>query len=445
MFLGQTVLKRAGIREGFNKEISKSQINLKTKSIKVETRNQPKTWYVTFLLCILFVLYWDHTALAFSGAQSSDDEDLQIEQMLDDLMGEDPSIISEGAFLEKEPKQEIKTHCCELMIGAGRKTNVLGSSELDLDSNLMKASLDYSFTSGASQSSLWNVYSFYEQTAYLDLDVEGSQYLFLTWIQNKRALTESSFWGFDLDYIDYTSFDTSNAEEDKTLPQLRVQEISIAPFWESVWDKKTTLLIELPLSRYTTDETADEYNSLSLSVSVIKKYQERSDFQVKIKTDQRHYTEGETPDLDGNAIDGQKLQLTINSIGLQNNHYSINNPNWMVKSDIELKNQRDNGPGYYNFNGFTIIETLQYLVDRWKFEGKGALRILRYTERTIDSSSKNKEKMFIQTTDIGLALEKKFTRSLSLKAEIKQFNSASNDDAENYSTGALLVAASMLF
>lgn len=404
-------------------------------------------------LLILVLLFWLQTLGVVSYAVTNTAEtqtalaenDQQLEQILDEMLGEDPTIIDDAEILIKVPGAPPQTACCEISLGAGYQSNVLNSGLLELNSNLLQTTVDFGFSTGTETLNLWSFYAFYKQVALLDVEVTEPKRLFLVRVQNKRAINPHSFWGFNTEYFYTTTFDRLNAVEDKPLPVTKNQELSVSPFWETVWGERFSLLVALPVARFQTDEPADVYNSIGLAGALKKQYHHQSELQIRFKTEQRRYPDGEILDLSGAAVAGTQLQLDINSVGLHNVHYGQEKSQWRVESDLELKTQRDNGEGYDNYD--TVYATIGFYnpISQWNLGGKAAAGVMQYIERTVETTDNKTEKMVIRTIDVGIEVEKKLGSNAYLKAEVANVRSESNSKIDDYSSTSFVLTAAVLF
>jgi len=107
--------------------------------------------------------------------------------------------------------------------------------------------------------------------------------------------------------------------------------------------------------------------------------------------------------------------------------------------------QKDNGPGYYNYDYGYLGETFQFQLAEWNFSSTLRYSYYQYTKRKALSVDGDAEDLFNSIFEVDAKLEKNFGDNLLLKLEALSLESASNDLDKVYTSDSILLGVIWFF
>ena len=381
---------------------------------------------------------------ASSSAKISEEDEQLIDKFLDDTLGIDPAKI---AAQKAQPSNNAPDSASgfSLSSGYGIEKNVLNSSWLNLESSKFYTAADFYYTRRRNRVNSLNVYVFLDNTHYPDLEVESDKREFFTRAQGKIWITESNALGVGLSYWQQLSFDADSAVENEPIPKYTNEEYIVAPSWEKDFGDNYFFITELELLNKRTHLPTDDFDRIKLVTRLKKKYGRGSETRVTLDSSKSMYVEGENLDLEGFSVEDTLLEIESQSLGLYNRHSWSASSGLRLKSQLVFLTQKDNGPGYYNYDYGYLGETFQFQLAEWNFSSTLRYSYYQYTKRKALSVDGDAEDLFNSIFEVDAKLEKNFGDNLLLKLEALSLESASNDLDKVYTSDSILLGVIWFF
>jgi len=373
---------------------------------------------------------------------SSQEKAATIDQVLDSVIGEDPSIIYN--LPSKKEKSEV-AFGSSVNLGLGQKYNVLEDYNNFYDSGFSYVFASVFFSWRNANDAEFFISSHLENTDYSNIDVEGAEQKAFALLKGKIPIDDSSKLGIQLTFDFQQSLDSLNTVMNETVPVVANHEVSIKPFWERKFKKVFYSIIELEWSVNSAELVDDRYESIALSASVKKNYGFDSEISILYDTSRLTYEEAEALALDETPIQGKRLILDSYSIELNNKHYWDKSMNFDLESSLVYKLQKDNGVGYDDFSNYILTETLQYKGIYWFVLGNIELSNYLYAKRVVLDGRFKTEREYSQLLEIDIEVARSISNGYSIISVLEMNRSISNNKNEDYSSSNMVIKIEKLF
>ncbi len=397
-------------------------------------------WLLLFVVCHDYSQYVTASGLetGFSNAGNLSKKDEQvIDKFLDEVLGIDPASIT----LENEQLDENKplsSYGFSFFAGYGAEKNILDSNWLKLNSNKYYTTADFYYSRTRNRINKLSFYVFLDNTQYPDLESENDKGELFTRAQGKFWTTDTNALGASLSYYYQLSFDVDNVVKNEPIPEYKNEEYTATPSWEINLGNGGFLKTELEVLNKRSQEAADSFDRFKLITQLKIVYGKGSESRITLDADTSSYDTGEILDLDGYTLENTKLKTESQSLGLINSHNWSGNSRINLRSNLVFLRQRDNGPGYYNYDYYYLGETFQFQLAEWKFSSTLRLTQYQYAERKGSSVDSNSEALYNSLFEIDTKLERKFGDDFLVKLETVSFQSVSNDLSLEYTSDSVL-------
>jgi len=366
----------------------------------------------------------------------SDDQDA--EQILDAIIGEDPSLItvSEDEILDPEPDA---LSFFSLNLGAGSEKNVLDSSLTELDSSFTYSRFDYYYSQQKNSPYGFNFFVLAENRDYHDDLLEEDERLLITQLQGRLNLSTDSVVGIKFDYFMFQYFDQNSELTDLSVSMINNDEIAISSFWELKAESGWKGTLEGAILQNRTEQTDEDYQGLKFALSIQKSYGLDSNSVITFESIKNSYVEQEIQDENGQFITDTKLETDISSFSFKNHHVWAANNAWMTQTNLTVISKKDNGIGYLNSQGIEFSEAVNFKTPFWKIFAKVTVLNTDYPERVLDLV-RDKPNLNIVLLKASGGIEKKIFGPFFVNSELMVTNSESNDTAEVYDSASLILS-----
>ncbi len=397
-------------------------------------------------------------ALFFSNLQASEvnelpaakadmvkDPELYIDQVLDEMLGEDPSVISLDKELGLNKAAETSQHTFSSTIGAGVENNILEQQSPLLNSRKGYYYLDYLYFNGGESEDNVFLLVYFENTTYPDIDVAGDVQSLVISFATETWLGKAFMFAAALDYAALVDLDSGNAEENRVVDTIRSDDYAVEVSWQYEIANNYYTLLGLNWEHSFSEELIDRYYQTGASAGLKRQYGEDSELLLSLAYNHSIYPEDEVTDVDGSFYKGETLENEFGTIVLANDHYWMGEPGINLNSSIAYKVHQDNGPGYDLYDEYSIGESLRITMTRWTFIESLDLTYTQYKKRTLETKSGNTEKLYNFEIEFSLAMERSIGDQLSVKAEVEAFKTESNDKDKEYEGSSFLLSSSWIF
>ncbi len=396
-----------------------------------------------------FFLLFYSTAIFAAQEPTSDNmqvsdsgEAIAIDQILDNVIGEDPSIIYTSS--PKEATSEFASGS-GINLGLGRKNNVLEDYNDFHDSNFSYIFADVFFSWRNANNNELFIATHLENTDYIDIDTEGSEQQVFAILKGKKIIADISDIGIQLIFDYQQSLDSRNTFLNQTVPVTISHEISVRPFWKIIVTKEIYAVTEIGWSSNSAELADDRYENVVLSAAVKKKYGFDSEILIMYDASRFVYEEADALALDESPIQGNTLVLDSHSIILSNKHYWNQSTQCNLESSLLYELQKDNGVGYDDFSYYAVSETLHYQGIYWILTGSIEISNYLYRKRRVQVSNSKSEMEYSRLIGIDIELARSVGNGYSIITGLEMIRNISNNKKEDYSSSSMIIKAEKTF
>lgn len=193
---------------------------------------------------------------------------------------------------------------------------------------------------------------------------------------------------------------------------------------------------EFPITRQNYEAPLDDYwefgPKLSLGLSYKTKPEQKlySDVSFSFEYGKRAYDNMMIVDLTGVRL--PETRLEYNQLKLQSGwrHYLDKNCYWRLYSKIGFLRNIDNGPGFYDYNRYTLSEQIQYRDKNWDARLELRVSLYEYDNQPVAYGSSTLRR--ISSSTLNLHIERKLIKKVKVFGEFEYERNNSTLTAEAY-------------
>jgi hypothetical protein len=373
------------------------------------------------------------------------DPELYVDEVLDDMLGEDPSVVSLEKELGLNHDPAAPQHGFSIVIAAGGKKNILAKKSPLLDSRQGYYYADYYYANGAQGDDNILFLVYFENRTYPDIDVAGDVQTFAVSFAAENWLSKASMVETALDYAALVTLDSANAEENQTIDTIRSDHYALGLSWQYEIGNKIYTLLGLDWEHRYSEELVDRYYQAGVSAGLKNEYGSGSETLLTLTYDHSIYPEDTVTDIDGSFYEGEILENESRSITLKNDHFWPGDTEINLYTSLSYTAHNDNGPGYDKYDKYTLAERLQLTTTRWIFSENLDITYIHYKERTIEIPSGDTENLTNFEIEFGVSMERAFGNEFSVKAELETTKVESNDSDDQYEGNSFMLSSNWYF
>jgi len=225
-------------------------------------------------------------------------------------------------------------------------------------------------------------------------------------------------------------YDVSTIEA--TLGPVRVEghRIGFLPSLRRDFPKDFWLQIEPGAARQFFKEPLDDYWEPAARLTLGRGYGFRSAISLSYDIRQLIFDTREQVARDGTVLTGQLLEYRQHEVEMSLRHNWDARRRWRTNTRLSFQLNDDNGPGFYDYRRYQILQQIRYVEGAWDLKGSAKVSYYDFLVQPATASDASARAKTIVT--FSLQAERKLTKYLKLFAEYEHEHSLSNRPTEEY-------------
>jgi hypothetical protein len=310
----------------------------------------------------------------------------------------------------------------------GYRENVLYSAVIKENSWFTKTALDTGLMRLSESGSFLLLYFLVEDTRYLDTSAINYEQVMSGSIQYTEPVSEKDEAGFQLNYLYlHQILDASQTEANLYRILVEGHQVEFRSHWQHTFSKRWATKLEAVGLRQIYTETLDNYSEAGGNAELTYSYGTRSEASVAWESAIRHYDTREHYDRQGVPLADTDLRYYQNELSAKWRHNWNKERTLQTTTRLSAMLNRDNGPGYYDYDRLTFHQQVRWEKNDWQFKVNASAGTYRYRVQQVGNSSLNRSYLSIDTR-----IEKKVSTHWNMYIATQHEWNESNDRLDEY-------------
>lgn len=313
-------------------------------------------------------------------------------------------------------------------VGVGYRDNVLRTAVAPESSGFFITTADASLMRLSETGSQLLLLVVGEDVRYFDSPSVSKEQVFSGTVQGAVPLGVQDELGAMLQYL-YQNQVVDASETEADLRRLLVEGhgITFRPQWKHTLRPGWILQLEASMDRQLYAADLDDFWEGAGRLSLIHKYGRRSEWSVSFQSKHRRYDSREQFDSSGVAIPGTSLVYWRPEVSGQWRHYWDEGRHWRTTTKAGLLLNRDNGPGYFDYDRAQFAEQLRWSRSGWEVSAQARFGWYFYHEQRIGGELRDRSYVLLD-----LRVERRLGKHWLLHAAAEREWNFSNDPLDDY-------------
>lgn len=333
--------------------------------------------------------------------------------------------------LELPPGLSLWHESVNLRTGFGYKDNVTLSSSAPAGSAFEAAGLEvmvfrlpwnnwqFSFFANGADT------RYFDRSAGVDAEQDVASSAQLTWLAGRGWQSLSTLQYAYLNQV----LDVSTTAQAAERVQIRGHSLTgqqgvrkdFGKIWAELSFGVTRNFFQLPL---------DNYWQGGPRLTLGRRFGQNSELSLSYQAQRLQFDTREQTQLDGTLIPGAPLEFALHTVDLSWLCHWGDQRRWTSTTRLNAQVNRDNGPGFYDYQQYRATEQLRYRVQRWEVSAQASVAQLDFDQRNVsatDLATRHRSSILFRARG-----EMRLTKSWKVYASYDHEQSLANRSADRY-------------